>query len=156
VSAEYRILVAIDLKPGTDRVLAEARRYAEALQGIVDIIHVAEPDPAFIGYIKAPSKEEQSTTDSGRILRARELREEHRKTQAFEASLRDTGIRVGQALTVQGPILATILEEAKKLKSDLLVLGSHQHGALYRLWYADIAREAVEHTPCALLVVPVR
>lgn len=155
MSADYRILVAIDLKPGTDRLLAEAQRYGQALKAIVDIIHVAEPDPAFVGYIKAPHKEEQSTVDLDRILKARELRAEHQRTQAFKESLRNEGVRVGHALTIQGPTLATILSQARKLRSDLVVLGSHQHGALYRLFYGDIAKEAVEKAPCALLVVPV-
>ena len=39
-----RILVAIDLKAGTERLLAEAQRYGQALNAIIDIIHVAEPD----------------------------------------------------------------------------------------------------------------
>jgi hypothetical protein len=54
----YRILVAIDLKPGTERLLAEAQRYAKALDAIVDIIHVADPDPDFVGYIKSEQQPE--------------------------------------------------------------------------------------------------
>jgi nucleotide-binding universal stress UspA family protein len=58
-------------------------------------------------------------------------------------------------LTVQGPPLEKILEEVRKLGSDLLILGSHQHGAVYRLWYGDIAVDAAKQPPCALLVVPI-
>jgi nucleotide-binding universal stress UspA family protein len=61
---------------------------------------------------------------------------------------------VDQALTVQGPTLETILEEARKIGADLLILGSHQHGTLNRLWYGDIAIDVAKQTPCALLVVP--
>ena len=64
-------------------------------------------------------------------------------------------IRVGQTLTVQGPTLETILEEARKLDTDLLILGSHQHGALYRAWYGDVAVDAAKQAPCAVLVVPI-
>jgi len=69
--------------------------------------------------------------------------------------MRAAGIRVDQALTVQGPTLETIMEEARKFGADLLILGSHQHGALYRLWYGDIAIDAAKEAPCALLVVPI-
>jgi hypothetical protein len=48
---EYRILVAIDLETGTDRVLAETHRFSKALNAIVDIIHVTPSDPEFVGYM---------------------------------------------------------------------------------------------------------
>jgi nucleotide-binding universal stress UspA family protein len=146
--SNYRILVAIDLKTGTDRLLAEAQRYGRALDAIVDIIHVAAPDPYFVGYIK------KDQVDSEREPNAKALRTEHQQTQAFGAMLRANGIRVGQALTVQGPILATILQEADKLSADLLMLGSHHHGALYHLWYGETAAYAAKQASCALLIVP--
>lgn len=52
MSNAFRILVAIDLKPGTDRLLAEAQRYAKALDAIVNIVHIADPVPDFIRYTK--------------------------------------------------------------------------------------------------------
>ena len=156
MSNDYRILVAIDLKTGADRLLAEAQRYGHALNAIVDIIHVAPPDPGadFVGYIKSNHPEEQTQDDMIRKSEAKVLRAEHQQTQAFAATQRGHGVRVDQALTVQGPTLATILAHVRKLNSDLLMLGSHQHGALYRLWYGDTATDAVKQAPCALLVVP--
>jgi nucleotide-binding universal stress UspA family protein len=157
----YRILVAADLKPGTDRLLAEAQRYAKALDAIVDIIHVADPDPDFVGYIKSAPEARtgpDAVTNYDQTLRddrAKEFHLEHQQVQAVAEQMRAGGIRVDQALMVQGPTLETILEEARKLGADLLILGSHQHGALYRLWYGDIAIDAAKQAPCALLVVPI-
>jgi nucleotide-binding universal stress UspA family protein len=154
MSNDYRILVAIDLKAGTNRLLVEAQRYGHALNAIVDIIHVAPPDPDFVGYIKSHRPEEQNQIDSEREPHAKALRAEHHKTQAIAAMLRANGVRVDQTLTVQGPILETILAHVSKFDSDLLMLGSHHHGALYRLWYGDTAADAAKQAPCALLVVP--
>jgi nucleotide-binding universal stress UspA family protein len=155
MNTEYRILVAIDLKTGTDRLLAEAQRYSRAFNAKIDIIHVADPDPEFIGYIKSSNPDAQDMVDSPRISRANALRIEHQRTQALGETLRANGVRLDQALTVQGPILTTILDHARKLNSDLLILGSHHHGALYRLWYGDTVAEATVQAPCALLVIPV-
>ena len=69
MSNAFRMLVAIDLKPGTDRLLAEAQRYAKALDATVNIVHIADPvsdfvrdtkevtnygdpDPDFVSYVK--------------------------------------------------------------------------------------------------------
>jgi len=154
MSNDYRILVAIDLKIGSDRLLAEAQRYARAFDAIVDVIHVAALDPDFVGYIKSTDPEVQEQIDSEREPHAKALRTEHQKTQAFGATLRANGVRVDQSLTAQGPILETIFAHVSKLGSDLLILGSHHHNALYRLWYGDTATDAVKQAPCALLVVP--
>lgn len=150
-----RILLCIDLKPGTDRLLPQVIRYARALNAVVDIVHVAEPDPEMIGYIKADEPSEQETVDSERTAQAHRLRAEHRETQRVEAELRSRGVAVERALTMQGPALETILRQAERLNTSILMLGSHQHGPLYRLWYGDLAKEAVGRAPCALLVVPV-
>lgn len=152
---DFRILVAIDLKAGTDHLLVEVQRYSTALNAVVDIVHVASPDPEFVGYIKSDDPEEQNQIDSEREPRAKALRDEHQQTQALATTLRASGVRVDQALTVQGATITMIIEEARRLSSNLIILGSHQHGALYRLWNGDTATEAVRLAPCPLLVVPI-
>jgi nucleotide-binding universal stress UspA family protein len=113
------------------------------VSSIVDIVHVAVPDPAFVGYTKTDQFEQRARDD-----KAREFRSEHEKTQTIAAELQSKGVRLGQALTMQGPILETILDHARKLDSNLLMLGSHQHSALYRLWYGDTATDAAKQVPC--------
>jgi nucleotide-binding universal stress UspA family protein len=157
MSDDYRILVAIDLETGTDRLLAEAQRYGRAFNAIVDIIHVAAPDPDFVGYIKSPAPDPKHEGQDNMIRdsHAKALRSEHQQTQAFAATLRANGVRVDQALTVQGPTLATIVAHIRRLNSDLLMLGSHHHSTLYRLWYGNTVANVAKQVPCALLVVPV-
>ena len=156
MGTDFRILVALDLRAGTDQLLAEARLYANAFSATLDIIHVAEPDPDFVGYIKGDGSEKKPTQeDLIRDNKASELRSEHANAQAIGATLRAGGFQVGQVLTVEGPILETILEHASKLGSSLLILGSRQHSALYRLWYGDTAAGAAKQPPCPLLVVPI-
>ena len=156
MSGDYRILVAIDLETGTDRLLAEAQRYGQALNAIVDIVHVAEPDPDFVGYLKRPVPGNENQEDMIRETHAAALRTEHQQTQAFAATLRANGIRVDQALAVQGPTPETILALVRKLGSDLLMLGSHHHSALYRFWYGDTVTKVAHQTLCSLLIVRLR
>jgi nucleotide-binding universal stress UspA family protein len=151
---DYRILVAIDLKTGTDRLLTEAQRYAKALNATVDIVHVGEPDPEFVPYIKGMTQGGRPV-DIERQDKAEELRAEHQQTQALAAGLRAAGVRIDRVLMVQGPIPETILEEVRKLGADLLVLGSHHHSAMHRFWHGDTVADVIKQAPCALLVVPV-
>ena len=152
--SDFHILVAVDLKAGTDQLLAEAQRYGLALGAFVDIIHVAEADPDLVGYLKSESQK-PTQEDLIRDNKAEALRSALRQTQAIGEQLRTSGVRVDKALTVQGPILETILDHAHKLDSNLLILGSHHHNALYRFWFGETTVEAAKQAPCALLIVPV-
>jgi nucleotide-binding universal stress UspA family protein len=156
MAGNFRILVALDLKHGTDRLVLEAERFGKALDAIVDLIHVAEPDPDFVGYLKADRTGELHQEEQIRDEKAREFRSTHDLTQSIGDRLKANGLQVAQALTVQGPVLTTILDHARKLETDLLILGSHQHNALYRLWYGDTAVDAARQAPCAVLIIPVK
>jgi len=153
MSDDFRLLVAVDFSR-MDRALVEVERQARAHDALITLLHVAQPDPEFIGYLKSSGQAVQMQTDVKRIPKAEALRTEHQQIQAIAETLRDKGLRVDGAITVQGPVLASILEMASKLGADLLIIGSHQHGALYRLVHGDTAAEAVTQAPCPVLVVP--
>jgi hypothetical protein len=78
---DFRILIAVDLKSGTDQLLAEVQRYGRALDAVIDIIHVAEPDPDFVGYLKVG--EQEATI---RNSKSQALRSEHNQTHALAES----------------------------------------------------------------------
>jgi nucleotide-binding universal stress UspA family protein len=154
VSNDFRIVVAIDLNAGTDRLVQEVQRYALALDAMVDIIHVAAPDPDFVGYPKSGHPAETTQDNLIRQSEAKALRGEHQQTQGVADLLRAKGVRVDQALTIRGPTLAAIMEQTKKLNASLLVLGSHQHSAFHRMWFGDVAAAAARQAPCPVLIVP--
>jgi nucleotide-binding universal stress UspA family protein len=139
------ILVPIDFSGVTDRVVAQASAMATAFSGAVCLLHVAAPDPAFVGWEPGP--------DVVRHQRATSLREEHRKLQDLAESLRQRGIEA-QALLVQGPTVETILERAAKSEADLIVMGSHGHGALYRALLGSISEGVIRSATCPVLIIP--
>jgi nucleotide-binding universal stress UspA family protein len=156
MSEGFRIVIAVDLEVGTEQLLSVAERYALALNAFVDAIHVAAPEPDFIGYPKIADPEDIGQEEALRASKAKNLRTERQKVQAYGEALQSRGVRVGRATTIQGSTLATILEELRNVRADLLILGAHhRHGALHRLWFGDSAVEAVKRAPCAVLVVPV-
>jgi hypothetical protein len=97
MSGDFRIVVAIDLKAGTRALLAEAKRYGLALNAIVDIIHIAPPDPDFVGYIKSDDRTEKTQDNLIRDSEAKVLREERQQTQELAAALRANGVRMSEA-----------------------------------------------------------
>jgi hypothetical protein len=56
MSNDFRILVAVDFS-GMDRVLVEVERQARAHDALITLLHVAQPDPEFVGYLKVVVKQ---------------------------------------------------------------------------------------------------
>lgn len=141
------ILVAIDFEETSNAVLERATELVSASAGKLWLIHVAAPDPDFVGQDAGP----QSVRDPG----AGWLPEEQRALQGTAAILRDRGLDT-TALLVYGPTVATILKEARKLDADLIVMGSHGRGALLRTLLGSTCEGVLHRTEIPILIVPAR
>jgi nucleotide-binding universal stress UspA family protein len=141
------ILVSVDFSEATPRILQVAAKLTRALSGKLWLLHVAEPEPDFVGYEAGP--------DVVRDQVAREFRDEHRKLQEYADSMRDEGLPV-TALMIQGPVVDTVIAEAERLEADMLVVGSHGYGAVYDLLVGSVSRGILKHAEIPVLVVPVR
>lgn len=142
-----KILVAVDLSDATTKVIGVAQYLAKATQGEVRLLHVAEAEPDFVGYDAGPEVVRDQV--------AKEFRDEHRRVQEHADALRQAGINA-KGLLIQGPIIETVLGEAKRFEADLLVVGSHGFGALYDLLVGSSSRGILKDTNIPVLVVPIR
>lgn len=139
------ILIAIDFSEITPVLITQAATLAKALNGKLWLLHVADPDPDFVGYDPGP----QTVRD--RV--AQEFREEHRHLQTIAEHLRQRGIET-VALLVQGAIVETILHEANKLKADLIIIGSHGRTGLSKAFLGSVSEGVLHQSHCPVLVIP--
>ena len=139
------ILTAIDFTSLTELLLQQSEKLAGAFDAKVWLVHIAAPPPDFVGYEVGP----QHVRDE----RAGELRREHRDLQEYARRLTQQGIEC-EALLIQGPLLPTLLDEARELRADLLIVGAHQHSGLFRVLFGDTGRELLRRTTLPLLIVP--
>jgi len=142
-----KILVAVDLSEASARIIEVTQYLAKATAGEVRVLHVAEAEPDFVGYAAGPEVVRDQV--------AKEFRDEHRGVQACAESLREAGVDA-KSLLIQGPIVETVLGEAKRFEADLLIVGSHGFGALYDLLVGSSSRGILKDTKIPVLVVPVR
>jgi nucleotide-binding universal stress UspA family protein len=140
-----KILAAIDFSPVTEQVLGTLVRMAAALPTQVWLIHVASPEPAFVGYEAGP--------DVVRGQVAAELHASHRQLQQLADRLRASGVET-TALQLQGKTVETVISEANKLPASLIVLGSHGHGAVYNMLVGSVAEGIVRESKVPVLLVP--
>lgn len=140
-----KILVAVDLSRHSSLVIKKAEELARPLGAEVWVLHVAEPEPDFVGFDVGPQHE--------RDARAAVFHEEHIEVQQFADQLRSADIEA-TALLVQGATAETILDQSGRLDADLIVVGSHGHGAMYQLLVGSTSEGVIRDSQCPVMIVP--
>jgi len=141
------IVTCIDLSDSTDQVVAKAQHLATALKAKLWILHVAEPEPDFVGFQAGP----QSVRDTY----SEEFHKEHRQIQEIAEKLRENGLD-STALLIQGPIAETLMSNAVKIQADYIVVGSHGKSALKQALVGSVSESIIRHAERPVLVVPTR
>ena len=142
-----KLLGALDLSQATLPVVDVCRRVAKRMHAEVFLLHVADPDPDFVGYEAGPG-----------VVRdhiARKFRHEHHTLQNHADRLRQAGVNA-TALMIQGPAIETTLNEAERLNIDLIIVGSHGRSALFDIIAGSVSMGILRKSVVPVLVVPTR
>lgn len=140
-----KLLVITDLQENADAFLAEAREWAVRLADEAWIVHVEDPDPAFVGYDAGPQEVRDSV--------ANEIRRHHDRLEEEADRWGELGLET-VALTIQGPVVDTLLEEAARLGVDAIVMGAPTHGRWHDLLLGNVADSLIRKARCPVLVIP--
>ncbi len=153
------ILICLDFSEGFQKIIDEAKALAQDMASKVWLLHVAEAKPGMIPYTGSYVDYGSGFIDYGpdpKALRdqiAQKFHTEHKDLQDEAQALRNLNIKT-TALLIQGSVIKTILQEAEKLSIDMIVLGSHGHGAVYNLLVGSVSEGVIKNAACPVLVVP--
>lgn len=139
------ILAMVDFSDVTDAVIEQAVSMAKGLEAEMVILHVAAPDPDFVGYEAGP----QAVRDTV----AGRLRTEHRNLQQLEERVKARGV-AASGLLIQGSTVQKCALEMTRLRPLLVVVGSHGHGLLRDLLVGSVTEGLLRKAICPILVVP--
>tara|TARA_R110001592_G_scaffold339875_2_gene627805 strand:- start:4698 stop:5132 length:435 start_codon:yes stop_codon:yes gene_type:complete len=139
------ILVTIEFEDQSNLLMERATEIAAKFGAKVWLVHIAAPEPDFIGYGTGP----QYIRDT----LAQDLREEHRTLQKYADEMEEKGVDA-EGLLVQGSTVETIIKESEKLNVDLIVIGHHKHGFLYNLFMDGTSESLIEQSSIPVLTVP--
>ena len=139
------ILVSIDFNNNEQLLIDKALEMAKAFNAKIWLLHVAAPEPEFIGFGVGP----QYIRDS----RADELRKEHRLISDYTDLIRLENHQC-EGLLIEGATIDMIMEETQKLDIDLIIIGHHDHNFLYNAFFGSVASGVVKKANIPVLVVP--
>jgi nucleotide-binding universal stress UspA family protein len=139
------ILVTIDFEKEANLLVDRAFDLAEKFGSKVWLIHIAAPDPEFVGYEVGPQNE--------RDFRAGELKTEHKIIDKCAHQLKEKGINA-EGLLIQGPTVETILNETAKLNIDLVIIGHHKHSLFYKTFVGNTDSALINKSKVPVLLIP--
>lgn len=140
-----KILVTTDFSDLSTEVTTQAAELAHICKAAVFVMHVVPLTQVFSGSeISPPIIMDYS---------AEEWQREQHDLDAIVNFFAKKGINATNVL-VSGPIVSTIFTKAKQLDVDLIVVGAHSHGFLYRAFIGSVSEEILKNPPCPILVIP--
>lgn len=139
------ILVPVDFSKVSRYVLAEAAHLARLTKARLVLMHTVQP-PAVVTDLAPLVGEALQMTAELEVIGRRHLRR-------WQKSPTLRGLKV-ETICEQGFPVAQILAQARRLRADVIVLGSHGHGAVYHLVVGSTANGILKHAPCPVLIVP--
>ncbi len=141
------IVTLVDLSEVTFKLLKHAHALAKAFDSNVVIVHVVPKEPIVVGLgvvsptiLRDPSPESFHTDQT--------------KLQELKESLTKFGIHVTTAQMAETNI-EDVVKYIESLEADLVIMGSHGHGAFYNLFIGSVAADMVKRIQSPVLLVPV-
>lgn len=154
-----KILVAIDFGQLTKVVIEKARELAQLTNAEICIVHTEEPPAVPMGvganYILFPVNIETEDVYVGSLNEVKEQEKMRTRTRLNEIKvyLEQNGIKA-EAVQLSGDIAEMILNQAKKTEADLIMVGAHDHGPLYHLFFGSVREALVRSAQCPIMVIP--
>lgn len=142
------LLVPVDFSDVTERVLAAAEQMARALGARVLLMHCVGEYPAFAAMGEIPAFIPTSDTALPETYP-----DQYRKLAALTSSLRKKGIDA-ELLFLGGSAIEKILTVADEHQIDLIIMGSHGHGAWYELLVGSVTEGVLRRVGRPALIVP--
>jgi len=140
-----RILVPVDGSSTALRGVDKAIALAQAFGGRIDLVNVVDAYP-FVGvgadYTFAQDEYMTAATASSNEALAR-----------AEASVTAAGLQCGRRILEGHLVHEGILEAAKALGSDLIIMGSHGRHGFEKLLLGSTTQRVLSHTTLPVLVV---
>ena len=157
------ILVPIDFSDVTAPVIDLARQLAKALGADIHLLHVKEltaaATPGTLGYglagmpelapmsgVPVPGSESMPETIP-------EDEDQTSKLAKWQEEIAQDGIKVSLHRPT-GTVAEEILNQADELNADMIVMGTHGHGAMYNLLVGSATKGVLKHSTRPVLLVP--
>lgn len=145
-----RILAAIDFSDTTGAVIQTATALAQGMGATLHIIHTEPPVAAVLNY--GIDAQVMSLEPEINGLKRRAEEDQH-ALDTIRDHIAERGVPV-DSTQLEGATTECILQEARRVAADLIVIGTHEHGLFHHLIFGGVRDSLIQQAHCPVLVVP--
>jgi nucleotide-binding universal stress UspA family protein len=146
-----KVLIAIDYNPSAEKVAEAGYELAKMMNAELTIAHVMT-EPAYYAMEYSPIMGYQGDYTAGTAAVYDDIKKEADFFLAAAVKHLDDPSIITK--TLDGDIDDAILKYCKNYKIDLIVIGSHSHTGLKRLFVTDVAAHMLKHSKIPMLIIP--
>jgi nucleotide-binding universal stress UspA family protein len=151
-----KVLIALDYDPTAQRVAEKGFSLAKAMNAEVILLHVVAEDTYYSSLTYSPIMGFNGyiNSDPGLIINTEELKKA--SMDFLEKSKQHLGDENIQTMVAEGDFSEAILESARKMNVDLIVMGSLSKRWLEQVLMGSVTEKVFHKTTIPLLIIPTR
>lgn len=153
-----KVLYATDLSVNSAYAFRYALNTAEKHDAQIDILHVVEEMP--------PSRYAYLTDASSKSIKAQEQKKIDADVKRIKSRVKavihkecedwpQAGNRIASIQVIMGDPPAQILQTLDKLKSDILIIGTHSKGLIAQTFLGSVAAKILQRIRIPVFVIPI-
>lgn len=148
------VLIALDYNPSAQKIAEIGHQFAKSMNAKVTLMHVISDYTYYSSLNYSPIMGFDSfsnaieTEGSGELKRVAhnylERAKEHLKDETIQTTIRS------------GVFAKTILDTAKELEADIIVMGTHSRRGLEKILLGSVAEQVLHSSVIPLFIIPTR
>jgi len=151
-----RILIALDNNAGAQRIAETGYELAEALRADIILMHVASDATYYSSLNYSPilgynSFSNLNTVQTDTIDELKKMGEDYLENVKW-----NLGDETIETIVKEGDYAENILQTAKEMNADMIVLGTHSRKGLDKVLLGSVAENVLHHSTIPLLIIPVK
>ena len=151
-----KVLIALDYNPTAQKIAEVGFSLAKAMKAEVILLHVIS-DPVYYSSTEySPIMGFSGFMETGQLQLDNVDSLKKASLHFLEKSKHHLGDATIQTLVKEGELAESILETAKDLHIDIIVIGSHSRRWLEEILIGRVAEKVLHHTSIPLFIIPTK
>ena len=149
-----KVLIAVDYHPVSEKVAEKGYELAKSMNAEVCLLHVLDDVrfysaqyPSFLGYEGYPGMGPNFNV----AMEMQNIAEDF-----LDKASKHLNDEMVQTKLVEGETTKALLSYAEEWGADYIVMGTHSHSVLEKLFMGTVAQKVLERTTIPVFMVPVK
>ncbi len=151
-----KILIALDYDPTAQKVAEAGFSLAKSMKAEITLLHIIS-DPVYYSSVEySPVMGFTGYMEMGQMQSVTIARLKEASLQYLEKTKEHLGDKKIQTMVSEGDFADSILQTAKEIKADLIVMGTHSRKWLENILMGSVAEKVLHHSSIPLYIIPTK